>query len=127
MSDTFDDTNIKMYCIVSEEAFPDSLKHSGKLAAQAGHAFLGCFNNILKYDYDLAMDYIQCPLHRKIVVTVSSTQKLLNLYEKYKDKNFAYLVVDEGLTHFNGQTVTCLGLAVFPCDNLKDISRLRLL
>lgn len=127
MSDELEDTGIKMYCIVSEDAFPNCASYAGKLASQAGHAFLGCFNNLLQRDYDLAMDYILCPLHRKIVVTVPSTQKLLNLYEKYKLSNCAYLVIDEGLTHFKGQTVTCLGLVVFPMDNLKDINRLRLL
>lgn len=112
----------------------------GKLAAQVAHASLGA---LLSTSAKIGEGIIGIPALQesaqgiwikerftKIVVYVKSEEKLLNVYNKAKDKRLpCVLIQDEGLTVFNNiPTYTCVGIGPCWSDEFNGITdKLRLL
>ena len=86
--------------------------YRGKLAAQAGHAYLHSFWDAQENFPDLAKAYRR-DLARKICMVVPTTNDLLSLLDLYEDYPRS-LVTDAGFTVFDGPTVTCLGIGPVP-------------
>lgn len=126
---------IKMYAVFARETLCQ-MEVEGKLAAQAGHAFLHAFwdaEELAKNNKDYAeivRSYKEGNDARKISLVVDTVADLKWLYELYRDYMGASLVEDCGYTIFKEPTITALGLG--PIDDeflkgslLKSLSTLR--
>jgi peptidyl-tRNA hydrolase len=128
----------KMYCIFAKESV-DKMKGSrGKLASQAGHAYLHAFWDALKYEnefggtqryaYRQAIAYRESDHAYKITLIVDTVEELVELQTRYKDICGTSLVKDAGFTVFEEPTITCLGLGPIFVDNIgDDLKSLKLL
>ena len=95
-----------------------------KLGIQVGHGtdliWSGAKDNHAKW--------VQESYRRKILLKVSSLEKLNNLRKTLEDNNIAYNdIIDEGFTEFNGRTLT--GIVIYPIEESllpKSLARLRL-
>lgn len=134
------------FCILGEDVMAKQvlvmrkdLKMKGKAIAQGSHGSLGVFLKMMNDGkslkestpeikngkYTLSLDIeVGSPIdewlrgiHRKIAVSVNSEDELMEVYQKALDKGIpAHLVIDSGLTRFNGvPTKTCVALG--PCDD----------
>jgi len=123
---------MKMYCIVSREAIKAMNGNRGKLAAQAGHAYLHAYWDAEKrsgcrpeFDTPIpqkemsednkflyAVDaYKYGGNAKKVCLVVDTTDELRALESAYRPVCGVSLVTDAGLTCFDGvPTTTCLGI-----------------
>lgn len=105
---------------------------SGKLAAQVSHASLGCIFNLANkndngdvFSFNLTLnknnksekaviDWLNIRF-TKVVLYVKSEEKLIEIYEKAKNKGLnTVMIEDVGFTFFDGViTKTCVGIG--PC------------
>lgn len=111
---------MKMYAVFSKEAV-DLMKGSrGKLAAQAGHAYLHAFWDAdTRFPFD-AKKYRNSDHAYKIALVVPTETELLELLESYRNICGVSLVKDAGFTVFEGPTVTCLGIGPIAPNMIKD-------
>lgn len=104
----------------------------GKMIAQGAHASLGVFTQKMYFlegpfnhalQLDKAMDEWLESSYTKIVVGCDSAKELLDLEREAKENSIpCKLIVDSGLTEFNGvPTITCI--AIGPGYN-EDIDKL---
>lgn len=114
----------KMYCIFAKESIDKMNGNRGKLAAQAGHAYLHSWWNAIRHDdgkiVEQAAKYNQSERAFKITLVVDTVDELKLLQEKYKDICGTSLVTDAGFTVFGEPTTTCLGLGPISEDNIGD-------
>jgi peptidyl-tRNA hydrolase len=142
---------IKMYAIFCRETLR-KMKFEGKLAAQAGHAYLHAWwdaedrmkyertyygNHDNDYDEDLSLYYhsVMKPYResndaRKIALVVDTVEELEELYAEFKPHMGATIVDDCGYTVFSCTTTTAVGLGPIPSDwtkgtRLADLETLR--
>ena len=122
---------VKLYCIFAMESIEKMGGNRGKLAAQAGHAYLHSVWNAMEHFPDDVAAY-RAGRAYKITLVVDTVEELEALEAKYRDRCGTSLVVDAGLTVFKNEdgspqpTVTCLGLGPVRDSALeKDIRRLR--
>ena len=85
---------------------------AGKLAAQAGHAYLHSFWDAAENFPHLVRAY-RAGLARKICMVVPTDADLLNLYEMFENYPRT-LVVDSGFTVFDSPRLTCIGIGPVP-------------
>lgn len=129
---------LKMYAIFARETLVQ-MKFEGKLASQAGHAYLHAWwdaEDRLKYTGFLTKSrkhinvlsaYYQDVMHpyktsddaRKISLVVDTVEELRELYEQFRPQMGATLVEDCGYTVFSEPTITCIGLGPIPSDWTK--------
>lgn len=113
---------IKMYAIFARETLQKMKGIEGKLAAQAGHAYLHAYwdaedrliygnswTDITEYGYT-CLFYRNGNDARKISLVVDTVQQLEHLYEKYRPFIGATFVEDCAYTVFTENTVTAVGL-----------------
>lgn len=95
----------------------------GKMAAQAGHAYLHSFWDSMKNYPILAKQYKDGERAYKIALVTETTKELCWLYDELLelDKFGITLVTDAGFTVFNEPTITCIGVGPLP-DSLKPES-----
>ena len=123
---------IKMYCIYSRESIHAMEHNRGKMAAQAGHAYLGAWwegQDVLNHFIDLMEsseqefyeaewkrlsnvrdEYQNGDDARKICLVVDTTDELRELVESYKGFTGTMLVEDCGYTIVEPGTITCAGI-----------------
>lgn len=114
----------RIYCIFSQEAIDGMANERGKIAAQAGHAYLhACWDadnrfpeNVHKYKAGLA---------RKITLVIPTTEEMVALYEAHKFDYPSTLVEDSGFTVFNGPTLTCVGIGPVPHMTFENTKLLK--
>lgn len=133
---------MKMFCIVSREALKAMNGNRGKLAAQAGHAYLHAYwdaeerfprGEASDPEYDPLTGglkkTITPPAHReyrysgkakKVCLVVETTAELSTLCEAYRPVCGVSLVTDAGLTCFDGPTTTCLGIGPIRDEDVGD-------
>lgn len=128
---------MKMYCVFSKEAIKAMNGNRGKFASMAGHAFLHaywdasdkCWND--RYHKNAAWPalYRHSGFAKKVTVFVETTEELIALYEQVKDQFVgSSLVVDKGLTVFNGPTTVCFGYGPVPDEFVpQEIANLKVL
>lgn len=129
-----EEDRIKMYCIFAKESLEKMKGIRGKLASQAGHAYLHSWWDanyahnvepftteevlIAKRKCDQAQDYYNSPRAYKICLVVDTVDELKAIQEEYKDICGTSLVTDAGFTVFDEPTTTCLGIGPLR-DSLK--------
>lgn len=116
---------IKMYCIFSKESIYAMDGNKGKMAAQAGHAYLHAWwdsEDLLDHFFDLDNDKEWLRLFysrqeyrngndaRKICLIVNTTDELRQLVEDYKGFTGTTIVEDAGYTIVEPGTITCVGI-----------------
>lgn len=127
---------MRMYCIVSREALKAMNGNRGKLAAQAGHAYLHAYwdaedrhvhwrgadtDYSRSYRDGPALDYRRSGNAKKVCLVVETTDELRALEARYRPVCGVSLVTDAGLTCFDGvPTVTCLGLGPIRDEDVGD-------
>lgn len=115
--------HVKMYCIVAKESLDKMGGIRGKLATQAGHAYLHAYWDAAKRFPEDAQVYQDSNMAFKITLVVPTTEELDKLHEHYKDICGVSMVVDAGRTVFKNEdgsprpTQTCLGIG--PLRNSK--------
>ena len=103
-----------------------------KMCVQGAHAMDIVWSIINEHPTDNVMEWVEKYCRRKIVLKISTLEKLENL-EKYLTENkiLAYKIIDNGLTEFNGKTTTGLVIPPFYSDeklrSLPQFKRLQLL
>jgi peptidyl-tRNA hydrolase len=114
---------LKLYCVFDAEAVKAMKGNRGKLAAQAGHAFLHAFWDAAKRFPTSADDYQNRVDTRayKISLLAENADVLRQLEEIYKPICGVSLVTDAGLTVFDGPTVTCLGIGPIDPEHREKI------
>ncbi len=140
---------IKMYCIFSKESIHAMDNNPGKMAAQAGHAYLHSWWNcieLIQYmgreadkgspsanrDYqrlaNTMNDYREGDDARKICLVVNTTEELRQLVEDYKGFTGTTLVEDAGYTITTPGTITCAGIGPLrDSEKGSDLASLALL
>lgn len=119
---------IKMYCIFARESLAKMQGNVGKLAAQAGHAYLHSSWDATARFIDSVVDYRNSAHAYKICCVVDSVKELEELWHKYKPISGVTLVKDAGFTVFSEPTVTCLGIGPIREGLIgEDIRKLELL
>lgn len=93
----------------------------GKMIAQGAHASLKVVMDNLN---DPNVKYWMDNAFTKIAVSVNSEEELLDLYKKAQDANIiSCVIVDNGLTEFNGiPTTTCIAVGPAPNEIIDSIT-----
>lgn len=112
-----EEDKIKLYCIFAKESLAKMNGNRGKMAAQAGHAYLHAYwastvagpDGQFKF-LDNASAYRQGDRAYKICLVVDTVEQLKAIHEEYKDICGTSLVTDAGFTVFDEPTTTCLGI-----------------
>lgn len=131
----------KMYCIFAKESIKKMNGNRGKLATQAGHAYLhaywdaigkstikGIRHKVKFLKYEQADLYQQSERAYKITLVVDTVDELTKLHQKYKSICGTSLVTDAGITVFDGPTTTCLGIGPIADYNIgEDLKALKVL
>lgn len=121
------DTKLRMYCIVSEEAVKATKGNRGKMLAQAGHAYLHSFWDAQRRFPKMAQDYQESPRAYKIALKVAGEAELRVLHKTYAPLCGGTFVVDAALTVFEDETVTCIGIGPIPEELIgEDLFSLKL-
>lgn len=123
---------MKMYCIVSREALKAMNGNRGKLAAQAGHAYLHAYWNAeseFGHLNEVVRDYRASGKAKKVCLVVETTDELRELEARYRPVCGVSLVTDAGLTCFDGvPTTTCLGIGPIRDEDVgEDLKCLKVL
>lgn len=119
---------MKMYCVFSLESLAEIKGIRGKLAAQAGHAYLHSFWDAAR-KYPAAAEAYQSGKHaKKICLVAKDNAELLELVAAYKDICGTTVVVDAGFTVFSQPTLTCVGIGPIAEEDIQsNIKSLKLL
>jgi peptidyl-tRNA hydrolase len=121
-----------MYAIFARETLRE-MKYEGKLAAQAGHAYLHAWwdaedrfssayrEDVNDWDYwhNTCLAYRSSNDARKISLVVDTVEELEALYTMFRPHMGATLVEDCGYTVFSKPTITCVGLGPIQSDWTK--------
>lgn len=135
---------MKMYCVVARDSLKAMNGNRGKLAAQAGHAYLHAywdaedrFDDWVKVEDSDCHDEITLNTHMlykqsgratKVCLIVETVDDLKALHDFYKPICGVSLVTDAGLTCFDGPTTTCLGIGPISEDKVDvNLSSLKVL
>ena len=120
-----------MYCIFSMEAIKAMGGNRGKLASMAGHAYLhtwwdaqyGSGDMLITTQKEMqANAYMNSGLAKKVTLVVPTTEILQSLYDQLKHLPYgSTLVVDRGLTVFEGPTTVCVGFGPINRDDIPDV------
>lgn len=95
----------------------------GKLAVQAGHAFLTTWRNFAHRDPEAASHYATAS-QTKIVLMAPDLAALERIRDKAEQRGVAYsLIVDAGRTVFTEPTVTVLGLGPMSKTDTNALTR----
>ena len=138
---------MKMYCVVARDSLKAMNGNRGKLAAQAGHAYLhaywdaqdragvslacdrdGEYETRNDYYKNVVVPYRNSGRATKVCLIVETVDDLKALHEFYKPICGVSLVTDAGLTCFDGPTTTCLGIGPISEDKVDvNLSSLKVL
>ncbi len=113
---------LKLYCIVSREAWAVCKHVPGKMAAQCGHAFVGAILDAQTRFPTRAAEYVNSVSCPKITLIADEAQ-LHELNQLYKDKFGTALIKDAGRTVFPRPTLTALGIGPILASEREEILR----
>jgi peptidyl-tRNA hydrolase len=127
--------SLRMYCVVARDSLKAMNGNRGKLAAQAGHAYLHAywdaedrFSFSAEGDSPPTRSYRDSGKATKVCLVVDTVDDLKALYEAYRPICGVSLVTDAGLTCFDGPTTTCLGIGPIDSDKVDvNLSELKVL
>lgn len=118
------DSGLKMYAIFSQAALKAMKGNRGKMAAQAGHAYLHAWWDALGRHPDLAYGYRGSSHAYKIALAAPADADeawFAELAELYREKTGVTEVIDAGFTVFDGPTFTCIGIGPINPDDREPI------
>lgn len=130
---------MRMYCIVARESLNKMNGNRGKLAAQAGHAYLHAWwDSEERFNYHVpglglvgghkAEKYRNSGRATKVCLVVDTVDELKALEEAYRPVCGVSLVTDAGLTCFDEPTTTCLGIGPIRDEDIgEDLKALKVL
>ena len=119
---------MKMYCIFACESIEKMGGNRGKLAAQAGHAFVGAYQGAAVNFKRRLRDYGPETGEPKIVLVADTVDDLLSLRDAYVHKHPLCYVTDAARTVFVEPTVTCIAIGPISDDDVgADIKSLKVL
>lgn len=91
----------------------------GKMVAQGSHA---CLYSYLKTPPEI-LEAWKSERQRKICVGVDSEEELLRIYKQAEDAGLpCALILDAGLTEFEGPTNTAVGIGPAPDEEIDKIT-----
>lgn len=94
----------------------------GKIAAQCGHATLGCYKEACKKTPN-AVQWWGRLGQAKIAVKIDSTKQLVELWQEARTKGFScYLVEDAGRTQIAAGSRTVLAIGPVPTKKLDELT-----
>lgn len=117
------DQTLRMYAIMRGD-----LKMSpGKLASQAGHAFVDAYDACLQRSPHRAREYIADGHGTKVVLSADTAEKILEIYDAVKVLGIpCALIVDSGHImppYFDGNPiVTAVGIGPVRRDEIQQIT-----
>ena len=112
--------DIKLYCIVSEEAVKASGGNRGKMGAQIGHAFTeATFDAMDNYPEQLKA-YRETNMVAKVCL-IASEETLHKLSRLYQGKCGVALIKDAGKTVFPRPMITALGIGPIDVNEREEI------
>jgi peptidyl-tRNA hydrolase, PTH2 family len=98
--------------------------NKGKIAAQAAHAAISVLE---KVDKELVKDWKNAGM-KKIVLKISSTEEMLELFQKAKRELPCSLITDAGHTQIEAGSKTCFACGpIEENDGQRYFSKLKLL
>lgn len=116
---------LKIYCIVSRQAWAKAKGVPGKMVAQGGHAFVGAITDALKRFPERAQEYIDSAATPKITL-MADDDVLRELNKRYKGNFGTAIITDAGRTVFDGPTLTCVGIGpILPSEREEILANLR--
>jgi hypothetical protein len=125
----------KMYCIFAKESIQKMNGIRGKMATQAGHAYVHAFwdatipdanhtmiaePEVFEQKKEQALAYAHGEHAYKITLIVDTVDELKVLQEAYRNVCGTSLVTDAGFTVFTEPTTTCLGIGPIREDKIGD-------
>lgn len=113
---------LKLYCVISREAWAVCKTVPGKMAAQCGHGFCGALCDALDRFPERAKAYITSAATPKITLIADEAQ-LHELHRLYKDKFGVALIKDAGRTVFQRPTLTALGIGPILASEREELLR----
>lgn len=117
-----------MYCIFARESIEKMGGNRGKLAAMAGHAFLGAFldaENGRRTNEDSLAYRVEYGMP-KIVCVVDTVEDLRQIHREMFGNFGCMLVTDAAKTVFSEPTDVCLGVGPCP-EGFKGLEHLKVL
>lgn len=112
--------DIKLYCIVSEEAVKAAGGNRGKMGAQIGHAYVhSMLDSMARFPKD-AQAYLDTGIVGKVCLKAPE-ETLHALSVLYKNRCGVFLVKDAGLTVFPRPMITALGIGPINVDAREDV------
>lgn len=121
-------SRLKMVCVMSEEAVRAMKGSRGKLGAMAGHAFLHAWWDADERFPDDAMAYRNSEKAFKVVLSCPNIDHLRALEESYSKTCGVSIVVDAGITVFDGPTTVCIGIGPIRDEDCgEDLNGLKVL
>lgn len=116
---------MKLYCVFSKESLQRIGNEVGKMASQAGHAFLHSYwDACVRFPED-AEAYKNAKHAKKITLLVNTDQEAINLYKAMEPLCGVTKVIDAGFTVFNEPTFTCVGIGPLDDENDDRAEKLR--
>ena len=94
----------------------------GKIAAQAGHAFVEAYKKTKMKDPD-AVEAWETTGGEKVVLKVSSEGELIKYYTRLKRKFPTVLIRDAGHTQITSGTKTCIGVGPVKESDIDSITK----
>lgn len=113
-----------MYAIIRD----DLQMTAGKMASQAGHAFLDTFQQCLQDDPERAHMYSQDGHGTKVVLSIRDDKRITELYNSIQELNIpCTLIIDSGHImppHFDGNPIiTALGIGPARRDEIHHLTK----
>jgi peptidyl-tRNA hydrolase len=112
--------DIKLYCIVSQEAVKASNGNRGKIGAQIGHAFTEAAFDAMENFPDQLKAYRDSGIVAKACL-VAPEETLHQLSRLYKGRCGVALIKDAGKTVFPRPMITALGIGPIDVTEREDI------
>lgn len=118
---------LKLYCIFSRESLERMGGNRGKMAAQAGHAYLHSWWDACDRFPRASSAYARSGAAAKICLVCDTDEELLQLFKAHQSFCGVTYVVDAGRTVFKGEpTLTCIGIGpITPSQRSELLKSLR--
>jgi peptidyl-tRNA hydrolase len=113
-------TDMKMYCLVSQEAVKAAGGNRGKMGAQMGHAFIGAYEDSLMRFPQLVQAYKETGRVAKVLLAAPE-ETLHQLSRLYQGRCGVALIKDAGLTVFPRPMITALGIGPIDVEEREDV------
>ena len=112
--------DIKLYCVVSDEAVKAAGGNRGKMGAQIGHAFTEAIFDALERFPSQVKAYRDTGRVGKVLLHAPE-ETLHTLSRLYKDKCGVALIKDAGLTVFPRPMITAVGIGPIDVNEREQI------